>query len=116
MSKRRPEAGPSVRWRALEDAEDRQRALSEVCRAALKDFVGRELTPTLLLQAEAEMRAALDEAVRAGKYVLPDGLRLSRVELGADMRIKVYFDRVSDHTKRFVAVGNKIDEPEKEDT
>jgi hypothetical protein len=74
-------------------AEDRQRALDEVCRSALRGFVGRELTPALLAEAEGIMRAAVDEAVRDGKYVLPDGLVVDRVELGQDMRIKVFFGR-----------------------
>lgn len=96
---------------AATNAADRQRALDEVCRRALKDFIGRELTPTLLAEAEGQLRALLHEAVRAGTYVLPDGLRLSRVELGADMRIKVYFDKVSDVTDRFVAVGSEVADP-----
>jgi hypothetical protein len=62
-----------------------------VCRSALRGFVGRELTPTLLAEAEGVMRAAVDAAVREGKYVLPDGLVVDRVELGRDMRIKVFF-------------------------
>lgn len=74
-------------------AEDRQRVLNEVCRRVLRGFVGRKLTPTLMAEAEATVRAVLDDAVRAGSYVLPDGLALDRVELGADMRIKVLFKR-----------------------
>jgi len=78
---------------AMVDADDRQRALNEVCRGVLKDFVGKDLTPTLLAEAEALLRSTLDEAIRAGKYVLPDGLVVDRVELGVDMRIKVVFAR-----------------------
>ena len=74
-------------------AEDRQRALNEVCRRVLQGFVGKELTPILMIEAEATLRTALDDAVRAGAYVLPDGLVVDRVELGADMRIKVLFKR-----------------------
>lgn len=70
---------------------DRQRALDDLCRRALKEFVGRDATPTMIAEVEAKMRAVLDEAIRAGTYVLPDGLVLSRVEVGSDMRIKVFF-------------------------
>lgn len=88
---RRPETGLVLR--ARENAADRQRALDEVCRIALKDFVGRKLTPDLMAEAEYALRHTLGEAVRAGKYVLPDGLELDRVVLGADMRIKVLFKK-----------------------
>lgn len=77
-------------------AEDRQRALDEVCRRALRDFVGRKVTPTLMVEAELTLRAQLDEAVRAGVYVLPDGLVIDRVELGTDRRIKVLFKKTDD--------------------
>jgi len=82
---------PDLLQRALVDADDRQRALDDVCHRALGSFVGRTMTPTLVAEAEGVLRSELDEAVRAGKYVLPDGLVLDRVELGADMRIKVFF-------------------------
>ena len=49
------------------------------------------MTPTLVAEAEAAMRSALDDSIRQGKYVLPDGVVLDRVEIGADMRLKVYF-------------------------
>lgn len=70
---------------------DRQRVLDEVCRRALRDFVGRKATPALMVEAESTLRRELDEAIRAGNYVLPDGLALDRVELGLDMRLKVLF-------------------------
>ena len=72
-------------------AEDRQRALNELCRRVLKDFVGRKITPTIVHEVEATMRAALEDAVRAGFYVLPDGMVIDRVELSHGMRIQVYF-------------------------
>lgn len=74
-------------------SQDRQRKLNEVCRFVLRDFVGRPLTATLLAQAEATVRAALVDAIRAGTYVLPDGLALDRVVLGSDMRIKILFKK-----------------------
>lgn len=76
-------------------AEDRQRKLDELCRAVLRRFVGQDATPAMVARAEAEMRVAIDEAVRAGTYALPDGLVVDRVELGADMRLKVYFARAA---------------------
>ncbi len=57
----------------------------------LQDFVGRDMTPTIVAEAEAAIRSAIDEAIRQGKYVLPDDLLLERVEIGTDMRLKVYF-------------------------
>lgn len=92
MPKRRPSG---LVLAAMTDAADRQRALDEVCRRALRGFVGRDVTPTLLAEAETVLRSELDAAVRAGKYVLPDGLALDRVVLGTDMRIKVYFARTN---------------------
>ena len=80
------------------DTQDRQRKLDEVSRRILRDFVGRTMTPTLVAEAEERMRTALDEALRAGTYVLPDGLALDYVKLGDDMRIKVYFKRVGRRT------------------
>ncbi len=74
---------------------DRHRKLNEVVRGALADFVDQEMTPYLVAEAESVVRAALDDAVRAGTYVLPDGLQLDRVELGDDMRLKVYFARAA---------------------
>lgn len=76
---------------AAENAEDRQRLLNELCRRVLQPFYGRKVTPTLMVEAEAEMRLAIDDSIRAGNYVLPDGLELDRLELGADMRVKVFF-------------------------
>lgn len=96
---------------AMVDADDRQRALDDVCRRALKDFVGRDVTPTLLAEAEGLLRGKLDEAVREGKYVLPDGLVLDRVELGTDMRIKVFFahaDQVLDEATE-ARLNNRIE-------
>lgn len=58
------------------------------------------MTPTLVAEAEAAMRSAIDEAIRQGKYVLPDGLLLDRVEIGADMRLKVYFSDAPTIIKR----------------
>ncbi len=81
----------SPRDKALAAAEDRQRVLNEVCRRVLSSFVGRKVTPMLMAEAEATLRRALDDAVRFGKYVLPDGLELDRIVLGTDMRIKVMF-------------------------
>lgn len=78
---------------AVLTAGDRQRALDEVCRSVLAPFIGRKITPTLVAEAEATMRAALIDAIRAGKYVLPDGMTLDRVELGPNMRLQVYFNR-----------------------
>lgn len=72
---------------------DRQRKLDEVCRAVIAKFVGREVTPTIAAEAAGCLRAALDDAVRAGTYVLPDGLCLDRVEVGDDLRFKVFFTR-----------------------
>lgn len=112
---------------------DRQRVLDEVCRRALRDFVGRKATPALMIEAELTLRRELDEAVRSGNYVLPDGLVVDRVELGLDMRLKVFFgksapevsypkyarvgpeDRVPDEVKlkdRFEAVAAEIDNQE----
>lgn len=88
------ERSGSVLGAAAVGAEDRQRALNEVCRRVLTGFYGRKVTPTLMAEAEATIRAALDEAVQAGMYALPDGLALDRVELGADMRIKVLFKKI----------------------
>lgn len=79
---------------ALVNAEDRQVALDEVCREALKGFVGRKLTPTLVAQAEIVLRASIRDAIAAGKYVLPPGLEIRQVALGSDMRIKVLFQKV----------------------
>lgn len=90
-----PGTSDNVRIVAAVGAEERQRVLNEVCRRALQGFYGRKLTPTLMAEAEATMRAALDDAVRAGLYVLPDGLELDRVVLGTDMRIKVLFRRAA---------------------
>jgi hypothetical protein len=59
----------------------------------LDSFVGRKITPTVVAEAEGELRHALDDAIRAGKYVLPDGLMVDRVELGENMRLQVYFRR-----------------------
>lgn len=85
-------------------AGDRQRKLDELCRAVLSRFVGQDATPAMVARAEAEMRVAIDEAVRAGTYALPDGLVVDRVELGADMRLKVYFARA-------VPVGSLVRAP-----
>lgn len=74
-------------------ATDRQRVLDELCREILGRFVGRPATAVVIAQAEGEMRAALDDAIREGKYVLPDGLVLGHVEIGRDMRLKVFFDK-----------------------
>jgi hypothetical protein len=74
-------------------AADRQRKLSELCRGVLARFIDQEPTPLLVAEAEGVIRAAVDDAVRAGTYVLPDGMVVDRVELGADMRLKVYFER-----------------------
>lgn len=123
---------------AAGDAEDRQRALEDVCRRVLGGFVGRKITSMIVAEAEGAVRAALDDAVRAGKYVLPDGLELDRVELGANMRLQVYFkpagllprapEPEGDHdamdpepseTKmkdRFEAVAAEISSDEKEET
>lgn len=87
---------------------DRQRKLDEMCREALKDLVGCEVTPYRVAKAEGLMRAALDDAIRAGTYVLPDGLVLDHVELGADMRLKVYFKRPDN---RFDAVVAELGDP-----
>lgn len=78
--------------RTKTDAE-RQRVLNELCRRVLRDFVGRKITPTLMLEAGATMRAAMDDAIRAGNYVVPDGLMLDRVEISHDMRLQVYFKK-----------------------
>jgi hypothetical protein len=72
-------------------AEDRQRVADDVCRRALKDFIGRPMTPTLMAEAEGTLRRAFDDAIRAGTYILPDGLVLDRVTLGTDMRLKILF-------------------------
>jgi hypothetical protein len=74
--------------------EDRQRALDEVCRRVLAKFIGRPITSTVVAEAEATLRWSLDEAIVAGTYVLPDGLKLDRVELGTDFRIKVFFKKI----------------------
>jgi len=78
---------------AAKDA-DRQRALDDVCQRVLGSFVGRKITPTAVAEAEGALRHALDDAIRAGKYVLPDGLALDHVELGDNMRLQVYFRKV----------------------
>lgn len=70
---------------------DRQRKLDEVCRRVLGGFAGRVATPLVIAEAEGAMRAALEAATLAGTYVLPDGLELDRVAVGADMRVKVFF-------------------------
>jgi len=77
------------------ETEDRQRALNDVCRRVLDSFVGRKITPTVVVEAENALRHALDDAIRAGKYVLPDGLMVDRVELGENMRLQVYFRKSS---------------------
>jgi len=77
------------------ETEDRQRALNDVCRRVLDSFVGRKITPTVVAEAESALRHALDDAIRAGKYVLPDGLMVDRVELGENMRLQVYFRKSS---------------------
>jgi hypothetical protein len=87
------------------DVTDRQRVLDEVCRRALRDFVGRKATPALMVEVELTLRRELDEAIRAGNYVLPDGLVLDRIELGFDRRLKVLFKtaagiRVSENALR----------------
>lgn len=74
-----------------ERPEDRQRKLNELCRSVLGKFVGREVTPLLIAEAEGCMRQEIDEAVRAGTYVIPDGMIVDRVEVGADLRLKVFF-------------------------
>jgi hypothetical protein len=89
------------------DALDRQRKLSELCRGVLKDFVGRVVTPYLVAEAEGKVREALDDAIRAGTYVLPEGLVLGRVEVGDDLRIKVYFEWKAG---RFDGVASEIDD------
>lgn len=75
----------------LKDATDRQRALNEVCKRVLAGFQGRKVTPELMAEAEAVLRAAIDRSVQEGNYIIPEGLMLDRVELGADMRLKVFF-------------------------
>lgn len=100
MSRRPRRPTPQIVRDARRGAEDRQRALDEVCRDVLRDFVGRDMTPTLVAEAEAAMRSAIDEAIRQGKYVLPDGLVLDCVEIGADMRLKVYFSDAPTIIKR----------------
>lgn len=83
---------PRAPWlRAGAAAADRQRKLDELARGVLRGFVGRAPTPENVAAAEGEMRAALERAIRAGTYVPPDGLALDRVELGDDLRLKVYF-------------------------
>ena len=72
---------------------ENQRKLNEAVRYALKDFVGRDMTPTLLAEAEGQVRTALIEMTLNGTYVLPRNMQIDRVELGTDMRIKVYFKR-----------------------
>lgn len=82
--------------RITSDEADRQLRLNEAMRYALRDFVGRVATPETIAEAEGCVRQTLDEMVRAGTYVMPTDLALDRVELGSDMRVKVYFKRVSD--------------------
>lgn len=93
--------------RAQTGAADRQRVLDELCREVLGHFVGRPATAVVIAQAEGEMRAALDDAIRKGKYVLPDGLVLGRVEIGRDMRLKVFFDKVR---SRIGAVAEEVED------
>ena len=95
MSDRAKTPGPTnaLVLAASSGAEDRQRVLNELVRRVLKDFVGRKATPGLLQKAEAAVVAAIDDAIRAGSYVLPDGLVVDRVELGLDRRLKVLFKK-----------------------
>lgn len=94
------------------ETEDRQRALNDVCRRVLDDFVGRKITSTVVAEAEGAMRSAINDAVRAGKYVLPDGLVVDRVELGENMRLQVFFKRSSPESLFPNLYGQKTDELE----
>ena len=78
---------------SLDERAKQQIEMNYVVRTILADFVDREVTPTLAAEAEGCVRRALDDLVRQGNYVLPAGLSLDRVELGADMKIKVFFKR-----------------------
>lgn len=95
-------------------AKDRQRKLNEMCRAVLSRFVGRDITPTLIAEAEGELRHALSRAVEDGTYVLPSYLELDKVELGDDLRIKVFFKKCVD--ERLVSIWQEIEEEDKEAT
>jgi hypothetical protein len=108
------------------ETEDRQRALNDVCRRVLDSFVGRKITPTVVAEAESALRHALDDAIRAGKYVLPDGLMVDRIELGENMRLQVYFRRGSPedlfsslfpglYAPKSVAYANGVDDTQCED-
>ncbi len=99
----------------LENAEDRQRVLNEVCRRVLKDFQGRKVTPYLIAEAEGAIRAAIDRSIQEGNYVLPMGIRLDRVELGDDLRIKVFFHDVSfDNVTRQMTAASMAPSPKLE--
>lgn len=78
------------------DVADRQRKLDEMLRRVLAGFVGATPSPRVIADAEATLRRHLDEAIAAGTYVLPDGLLVDRVEVGADLRMKVYFKRCAE--------------------
>lgn len=71
----------------------RQQKLQAAVEYTLKDFVGKELTPMLIAEAEGKLRETFEELARSGTYRMPPNMWIDRVELGADMRIKVYFKR-----------------------
>lgn len=81
----------------MNDAEkDKQlREVNVVVKRILADFDGRSITPTLVAEAEGRVREALVGMILRGVYVLPAGLALDRVELSADLKIQVYFRRVT---------------------
>lgn len=96
---------------AAENAEDRQRLLNELCRRVLQPFIGCKVTPTLMAEAKATLRRVLEDAIRAGNYVLPDGLVVDRVELGPDMRIKVLFKKAEVLVAAEINDDNDEEEP-----
>ena len=81
---------------AIIDVEkDKQlREVNAVVKRILADFDGRQITPTLVLEAEGRVREALLGMILRGTYVLPPGVVLDRVELSEDLKIQVYFKRV----------------------
>jgi hypothetical protein len=67
--------------------------VNEVVKRILADFVDKEITPILVAEAEGRVRQALVDMILKGDYVLPDGLELDRVALGANRKIQVFFRR-----------------------
>jgi len=78
----------------IKEKAKQQREVNDFVKRILADFVGREMTPLLVAEAEGRVRETIVSMILSGTYVLPVGLAFDYVKLSADMKIQVYFKRL----------------------